>query len=418
MRLSRSRGARIGALAVAMVIVAEGAVWLLRPADSPIEPATVEEGAYFDQAAIERARDYRGGQRLLLVAAIGAQGAVLVALALGRPPFVRRSLERLGRRPVLGAAAAGAGLSLTLAVVSLPTSTWAHERSVDVGLSTQSFGPWLADLGKSTAIGAALAAIGAAVLIALLRRFGRSWWAPGAAAVVVISGVLAWLAPVVLAPLFNRFDPLPESSPQRAEVLELGRRAGVDIGEVYRVDASRRSTALNAYVGGLGPTKRVVLYDNLIDQAEPAELRSVVAHELAHVRHEDILRGLAFVAIVAPLGLLFTRELAEGLASRSGADPRSPAALPAYALAIGVASFVLSVPGNQLSRQVEAGADSFALELTDDPRALIELQQRLSQDNVGDPDPPAIASFIFATHPPAVERIGTAVAYEAGERPG
>lgn len=417
MRLSGSRGARIGALAVAMLIVAEGAVWLLRPGETPPDPAPVNESDYFDTAQVERARDHREGQRLLMIVGIGAQGALMVALVLGRPRFARRGLDRLGKRPVLGAAAAGAGLSLTVALVTLPTSVWAHQRSVDVGLSTQPLGTWFADLGKSAAIGAALTALGATILLAIARRFGRNWWVPGAAAVVALSAVFTWLAPVVLAPLFNRFDPLPANSPQRAEVLELGRTAGVGIGEVYRVDASRRSTALNAYVGGLGSTKRVVLYDNLIDHAEPAELRSVVAHELGHVRHSDILRGLGFVAIVAPLGLLFVREVSEGLAARTGADPGSPAALPAYALAIGIASFALNIPGNQLSRPIEASADSFALEITGDPDALVALQQRLTESNVGDPDPPGWVNFLYGTHPPALERIGAAVAYSEGERP-
>ena len=418
MRLPRSRGARIGALAVAVVLVAEGAVWLLRPGEDPIEPASVNEGDYFSQSEVERARDYRSGQRLLFVAGLGAQGALIVALALGRPRGARRGLERLAARPVLGAAAAGAGISVAVAVVALPAQVWAHERSVDVGLSTQSLDAWLSDVAKSTGIGAVLAAIGAALLMAVVRRFGGRWWIPGAAAVVAISAVFSWLAPVVLAPLFNRFDPLPEGSRARAEVLELGKRAGVDIGEVYRVDASRRSTALNAYVSGLGPTKRVVLYDTLLDRAREPELRSVVAHELGHVRHEDILRGLAFVALVAPLGLLLAREVADGLTERSGTDPRSPAALPAYVVGLTVASILLTIPGNQLSRGIEASADTFALETTNDPQALIELQKQLTETNVSDPDPPGIVTFLLGTHPPAVERIGAAVAYEQGGRPG
>ena len=413
-RLTRSRGARIGAVAIAMVIVAEGAVWLLRPGEDPPEPEPVSEGDYFEAEQIERAREYRSGQRWLLVAGLGAQGAVLVALALGRPRGARRALERMSARPVLGAAAAGAGLSLTLAVVALPTDVWAHERSVDAGLSTQSLASWLADVAKAAGIGAALAGVGAALLLALVRRFPRHWWAPGAAAVVAISAVFSWLAPVLLAPLFNDFDELPEGSRERAEVVALAKRGGVDVGEVLRVDASRRSTSLNAYVGGLGPTKRVVLYDNLIERAEPAELRSVVAHELAHAAHEDIPRGIGFVAIVAPLGLLFVREVGEALADRSGAERASPAALPAYVLGIALASFLLGVPGNQLSRQVEASADDYALELTEDPQALIDLQRRLTVENVSDPDPPGLVTFLLGTHPPAVERIGAAVAF--GER--
>jgi STE24 endopeptidase len=409
------RGARIGVIVVAMVIVAEGAAWLLAPDEPAAEPETVDEGEYFDSAELEQARDYRSGQRLLLFGSLAAQGLVLIVLATGRPRVARSALERLGNRPVLGAAAAGAGLSVTVALVGLPFDVAAHERSVDIGLSTQSLGPWLGDYAKGAAIAAVFAGAGAALLLALVRRFPRGWWAPAAAGVVAISAAFSWLAPVVLAPLFNDFDPLPQGSKLRAEVLALGREGGVDIGEVYRVDASRRSTALNAYVGGLGSTKRVVLYDNLIDAAERPELRSVVAHELGHVAHHDIPRGLAFVAIIAPLGLLFVREAAGAMTDRSGAEPGSPAALPVYALAIGIVTFVLNVPGNQLSRDVEAAADEYALELTHDPEALIGLQRRLAADNVSDPDPPGYATFLFGTHPSAVERIGAALAYERNE---
>ncbi|MGH2951844.1 MAG: M48 family metalloprotease, partial [Solirubrobacterales bacterium] len=251
------------------------------------------------------------------------------------------------------------------------------------------------------------------LLLVLVRRFPRHWWLPGAGAVAVIATVFVWLAPVVLAPIFNRFEPLPQSSELRAGVLELGRRAGVEIGEVYSVDASRRVTSLNAYVDGIGPTKRVVLYDNLVDEAQRRELDSVVAHELAHVANDDIPRGIAFAAVVAPLGLVFVRELGGAIAARGGFAPGAPGALPAYLLALSAATLVLNVPGNQLSRAVEASADDFALELTGDPRALVDLQLRLARTNLSDPDPPALPTLLFGTHPPTVERIGAALAYEA-----
>jgi STE24 endopeptidase len=169
-------------------------------------------------------------------------------------------------------------------------------------------------------------------------------------------------------------------------------------------------------VDGIGSTKRVVLYDNLIEGTAPAELRSVVAHELGHVAHDDIPRGIAFVAVVAPFGLLLARELAAPLARRTGAQTGTPSALPVYFLGIAVAAFVLSVPGNQLSRKVEASADEFALELTGDPRALIDLQERLAAANLSDPDPPAAFEFLFGTHPSTVDRIGAAVAYGRDQR--
>jgi STE24 endopeptidase len=413
-QLGRGSVWRVGAAAVAAVVVAEAGVWLLRPREPELEPATVREEEYFSEAQLERARDYQGGQRALLVGTIALQGGVLLVLALGRPGFVHRRLEAAGRRPLLGGAVAGAGLALVLSVVALPLGAAAHERSVDVGLSTQGFGAWLGDYAKQGAIGAAFAAGGAALLIALLRRFGRLWWIPATGAVIAIEVVFVWLAPVLLAPLFNRFEALPDGR-ARSDVLELGRRAGVEIGEVYRVDASRRSTALNAYVDGLGPTKRVVLYDNLLRGVERPALRSVVAHELAHVEHRDILRGMAWVALVAPLALLFVGELGSRLARRAGAQPDTPAALPAFALALALAVTVLGVIGNQLSRQVEESADRTALQLTDDPDALVDLQRRLALSNVSDPDPPGLVRALLRTHPTTIERIGAAVAWREGE---
>ena len=395
-----------------MVLVAEVAVWLLAPRARIPEPLDVDPADYVGSAEIARAEDYRSGQRILFFVGLAIEGAVLVTLALGRPAATRRTLTRLAGRPVLGAAAAGAGISLVIRIATLPTSLWAHERAVDVGLSTQSLPSWLWDVARSAGITAVLTGAGTALLIALVRRFPRRWWIPGAAGVTVIAIAFTWVAPVVLAPIFNKFDDLPAGSQARADVLELGREAGVEIGDVYRIDASRRGTALNAYVDGIGSTKRVVLYDTLLADAEREELRSVVAHELGHVAENDIARGIAFVAIVAPLGLLFVRELVGAIETRSGIDPTSAAAVPAYLLAIAVASLVLNVPGNQLSRQIEERADWFALELTRDPQALIDLQVQLSKTNLSDPDPPDVVTALFGTHPPTAERIGTALAYE------
>jgi STE24 endopeptidase len=406
---------RVGAAALAAVIVAEAGVWLLRPREPELEPAAVREGDYFTDAQLERAQDYQTGQWRLYVGTLALQGGILVLLVTGRPRFVRGRLVALGGRPLVGAVAAGAALSLSLSVAALPLHAVAHERSVDVGLSTQGTGAWLADQGRAAAIGAAFAALGAALLLALVRRFGRMWWVPATVAVVAIEIAFVWLAPVLLAPLFNDFERLPQGR-ARSDVVELGRRAGVDIGEVYSIDASRRSTALNAYVDGIGPTKRVVLYDNLLAGVERPALRSVVAHELAHVENRDLMRGMTWVALVAPVALLFVGLLASRLARRSGAEPGTPASLPAYALALVLAVTVLGVIGNQLSREIEASADQFALELTDDPDALIALQRRLAIANVSDPDPPGAVKALLRTHPPTIERIGAAEAWREGER--
>lgn len=405
-----SRPLRLGALAAAAIVVAEASVWLLRPKGVIFDPSPVAERSYFSAAELRRLADFHDPQRLLGLGALALDVAVLATLALWRPRPLREALRAASRRPVLGAAAVGAGISLVLTLTGLPLTLIGHERARDIGLSTQSLGPWLGDQLKAASVGLVLASLGGVAAIFVLRRLGRRFWIGGTVIVIGFAVVSSWLAPVVLDPIFNDFKPLPPG-PVRAQVLELGRQAGVDVGEVYDVDASRQSTAINAYVNGLGKTKRVVIYDNTLRDLSRAELRSLIAHELGHVRGDDIWRGIAFVALIAPLGVLFVQLFSFGLAERSGDDPRSPAALPALALAVALASFALNIPGNQLSRQIEARADSFALEQTRDPAALIALQRKLTMKNFGDPSPPAALELIFGTHPSTVERIGAALTY-------
>jgi STE24 endopeptidase len=212
----------------------------------------------------------------------------------------------------------------------------------------------------------------------------------------------------VIDPLFNKFEALPEGK-LRSEVLDLAQRADVDVGQVYRVDASRRTTATNAYVWGLGSTKRVVIYDNLINDYPDDQVQSVVAHELSHVVHKDVPRGLLWLAIVAPAGTLLVKELAERL--NRGRPLGTPAALPALALSVAIVSFVLGSASNALSRRVEARADTYALELTQDPAAFIGLTRSLAVTNLADPTTPRVFQLLFGTHPTTMQRIGAGLAW-------
>jgi STE24 endopeptidase len=399
-------------LAIVVAVAAAGAAtFLLRPRSGVIEPAAVDVQGYFTALQLERAEDFRSVQRLLAVGGL-VVGTGTLALLAWRPP--RRLFDRLARRPVLGGVLAGAGISLLLVLVEFPLSAWRHERAVDVGLNTQTWLDWVGDVAKSAGIDAAFAAAGGAVALVLVRRFRRNWWAPAAAVIVAFGVVTIWLFPVVIDPIFNDFEELPPGA-TRTEVLELADRAGVDVGEVYRVDASRRTTAANAYVGGLGNSKRVVLYDNLLTGFPRDEVRVVVAHELAHQKHNDLIRGLAWLALVAPAGTYLVQRLAEAFARRDRlGDPRvkpGPIVLPAIALAIGLVTFAMGAASNVLSRQVEGRADAFALSLTRDPSAFVQLERRLAIRNVSDPDPPGLLHVLFGTHPTTAERIGIGQAW-------
>jgi STE24 endopeptidase len=371
------------------VAVAEAVALLLRPRAGLVDPAPVKAASYFSPAELDRARDFRGPQLALYGGIVLVQAGVLVAL-VRRPPRMRP-------------AAAGAVLAVALAVAPLPLSAIARQRAVEVGLVTQSWGGWAADVGKSLGITAVEGAIFGAVGILLVRRLGRRWWLAGSAVVVLVAAAYTYAGPVVLDPLFNRFRELPAGR-TRNDVLELAGNAGLKVGKVLEVDASKRTTAANAYVTGLGSTKRVVLYDNLIKDFTPDETRLVVAHELGHVHYNDVPRGLLYLAIVAPFALFAVSRVA-------GRDPT----VPALAGALLVVAIPVTLVSNGLSRAVETRADAYALQTTGDTKGFIGFQKRIALKNVSDPDPPRWQTVLLGTHPTTVQRIGLAAAIDRSQ---
>jgi len=427
---------------------AAAAMLVLRPRDGSIEPDPVDVGAYFSDDDIARARRYGRPQLALQLAAALTQVGVLAGLALRGRRDPRAPAARPDRQELVEAAIAGVRLSLAVGLAPLPLRALARRRALAVGLATQTWRGWARDLARSGALGIVVDALAAPAAVALMRRRPADWWLPASGIAVVGAGALAVLAPVTLDRLGHRFRPLP-AGPIRDDVLELAARAGVDIGEVYEVDASSRTAAANAYVSGLGPTKRVVLFDTLLRDFTREEIRLVVAHELAHVRHRDVPRGLAHLALSAPaamyaaaqLTLRLQRRLGERSASAnrvlpaaantgeislpaSAANageislPASAAVLPALVLSLGAVSAVVGGFAAALSRQVERRADAFALTLADAPAPFVSVERRLVRHNLADPNPPRWLVTLLGTHPPAVQRIGIAIAYQRGARPG
>jgi Zn-dependent protease with chaperone function len=392
----------VGPVVLALATAELGAR-LLSPRDAPVQPADVDVRAYFSEQEIERGRRFVRPQMALGLARSVVDLAALAAVVRTGPPPVLRRFSR----PAAAGAAFGAGLAVALTLPPLPLAAIARQRAIGVGLVTQSWRGWAFDLVKSTAIGAALAAGAGAAAVGLTRRYPRAWWLPAAGASIVFGSLFATLAPVLLDPIFNNFVPLPEGE-IRSDVLELARAAGVKVGEVYSVDASRRTTAANAYVTGLGPTKRVVLYDTLLDRYDRDEVRIVVAHELAHVRNRDVPRSIAYAAIVAPGTALAVQRVSWALSPERG----NAAYLPALGLATALVGAPLGLIGNRLSRAVERRADDYSLQLSRAPKAFVSFERAIALQNVADLEPPAFVHKLLATHPPTAERIGAAVAWE------
>ncbi len=334
----------------------------------------------------------------------------------GRPARPRRTRFRRhpsATRTALADAGRGAALTVALTAIGLPFDAVEHRRARAVGLATQGWGGWGADVAKAAGIGMPFAAAVSAGALTLMRRAPRTWWLGAAGAGIAGGTLLALLSPVLLDPAFNRFEPLA-AGPLRNAVFELAEQAGVRVREVYEIDASRRTTAANAYVTGLGPTKRVVLFDTLLERFSEEEARVVVAHELAHVRHRDVPRGLAYTAIVAPAALQAASTLARAL--RPGAGEPDLATLGSLALSLGLVGAMLGISAGPLMRALETRADVMSLRLTGAPQAFISFERKIVTQNLADPNPPRWLVALGGTHPPALARIGVARAYDRLER--
>jgi STE24 endopeptidase len=299
-------------------------------------------------------------------------------------------------------------------LVTLPVAAYAEMLRHRYGLSTRGWGLWARDVAVATAIGAALTALAVLGLVWLIRRAPRTWWAWAAVAAAGLVVVGSFLYPVVIEPAFNSFEPLPAGE-LRTELLELADDSGVPVQDVLVSDASRRTTALNAYVSGFGGTRRIVVYDTVLGQLPDAELESIVAHELGHVAGDDVLTGTLMGALGAAAGTALLGWLLgwTPLLRRAGAaSPGDPRVVPLVLLLISVGGLISTPVQNLVSRQIEARADRFALDVTGDPDAFVDMQQRLVTANLGDPDPPAAWHWFFGSHPTTAQRVALAEQWE------
>jgi STE24 endopeptidase len=281
----------------------------------------------------------------------------------------------------------------------LPLSVWRLRHERRWGFSTQTTAGWLVDRAKGLAIAIVLTSIAFLGLVGAGRAV-PDWWplvaALGAAALVA---ALTFVAPVVLEPVFNRFRPLADARLAQ-ELRRLAARAGVPVRDVLVADASRRTRKHNAYVSGLGRTRRVVLWDTLLaDVAEP-ELKVVVAHELAHRRFRHVAWGTALGMAGAAGSVLALWAL--------GADAGDPRIVPIATALFAALELAVLPLGAALSRRWERVADRFSIELTGDPAAYERLHYGLARENLADLSPPRAYYLAFHGHPTAPERIAAA----------
>jgi STE24 endopeptidase len=237
-------------------------------------------------------------------------------------------------------------------------------------------------------------------LVALARALPGWWVVPVAAAFALITLLFSFLAPVLVAPLFNSYRPL-EQEPLRGELHALAAEAGVPVEAVLVEDTSRRTRKANAYVTGLGRTRRVVVSDTLLTDTTSAEIRTVIAHELGHRRMRHVLLG----TLLSVSGAIVSTAVVWALVGTRMADPHR---LPLLLLIVLALTFVAAPAVSALSRHWERNADRFALELTRDRAAYEQTFYRLATDNLSDLEPPRLIYMFLFTHPTPPQRLAAA----------
>ncbi len=418
--------ARRTALATAVVLLAAFAVVVVVGTPWEVLPQPPGGGTAIDLTAglpteqVARAESFAAAIRPASLASLLlglAVSAVLGATPVGARVVHALRTPRRGRwawQVLLGLLA----LAVVGRLVTLPIAAYGEVVRHRYGLSTRSWGLWGRDVVVSTAIDAALTALGLLALVWLARRASRAWWALAAAGATVLVVVGSFLWPVLVEPAFNSFESMPTGQ-LRSDLLALAEENGTPVQDVLVSDASRRTTALNAYVSGFGSTRRIVVYDTVLERLPDAQIESIAAHELGHVAADDVLTGTLLGALggaggVALLGWALTSPR---LLRRAGAEgPGDPAVVPLALLLVAVGTLVVTPVQNLVSRQVEARADVAALDLTGDPAAFIAMQRGLATSNLTDPSPPAVWRWYFGSHPTVAERIALAEDWARLER--
>jgi STE24 endopeptidase len=399
-------------LLVAAAMIAAAPVTAFAAVHAP--RARVED--FFSAQDIARSAHYRGLAYVLAFISLGLNLVALGLIGLGRGSRALASWsERVTRgRWWLQTLVLAAVVSVLPAIIILPAAVaaWDHQRSF--GLATNQLSSFLSDYAKTVGFSLVAAAIVAFVYVALARKLPRVWPYAVAVAGCALTFLTIFILPIIYEPAFSSFRPVDAAT--RARVIAIAAKEGLKVDKVLISLQSIRTTTENAYVSGLGATKRVVLYDTLIARRTPREVDLVVAHEIGHVKHNDILKGalLGSAGVIAGVILIWwllrRRRLLDFIGARDHADP---AVLPFLALFIAVATLFTLPLQNFVSRHIEAAADHAALVATNDPQGGVQLEVDLARDNLADLKPNGFIRWVFFTHPATMERIQAALDYEA-----
>jgi STE24 endopeptidase len=314
--------------------------------------------------------------------------------------------------PSLSVAVFAMGLAVTVHLLELPFAWyqgfWLERR---YGLSTQILAHWLADHVKAALASIAVMVAGLSAVYLFIRWFADAWWVIAALAFTLAMVVLARLAPVLLLPVFYRVRPIDRAALSE-RLVRLAERAGAPVIGAYEWGLSGHTRKANAALAGIGRSRRILLSDTMLDAYSDDEIEVILAHELSHHVHHDLWRGMALQAGTLFAGFFFASVVLRAAVPWLGLHGEADiAGAPLLLLVAGTFTFAMLPLGNAVSRAQERRADRFALQLTRNPQAFVTAMRRLSQQNLAEERPSAIARWLFYSHPPMRERIAAAQAW-------
>lgn len=341
-------------------------------------------------------------------------GVLALLLATGWSRRMRDAAARITRRPFLAAMLYVVLFLLATTALEFPLTYYsAFVVPHQFDLSDQSFASWMGDLAKALAVSLVVGSVVGALALLGMRKV-KQWWALLWAASVPLILFVVVIQPVVLDPIFNKFEPLHDQV-LRQKLVDLAAKAGIEGGRVYEVNKSKQTKTMNAYVTGIGPTNRIVMWDTLLAKLDHDEVLAVMGHEMGHYVMKHLWQGLAFSIAVSFAGFFLVQRVYDRLRPRWGFAAGDPASVPLLLLIAAVFSFLLSPVSSGFSRHLEHRADMFGLELThlNEPAATAFV--KMAEDSKRDPRPHPLIKFWRYTHPPIAERIPFALHYRPWE---
>ncbi len=358
---------------------------------------------------------------------------LLGLLYLGVVAKYRDIAEASGKNRFVQALIFVALFLLTTTALQLPLDAYQQSISRQYGLSVQGWGSWFGDVGKGMLVGYVFLTVVAWLIATLVRKSPRRWWLYSWAVIFALIVFIVAISPVVIDPLFNKFEPLDQSNPQLVDAIEkVTQRGGLTIprDRMFLMKASEKVTTLNAYVTGFGPSKRVVVWDTTIKNATTPETLFVYGHEMGHYVLNHVRIGLTAAAIGLFIGFYLLYRIANWAFPRYQQrwrmrEPWDWAALVMLLLIFSIMATLSAPIGNGFSRQLEHNADVYGLEVThginpNPQETAARAFQKLGELALSYPYPSNFYVFWYADHPPIRDRVPFAHNYDPwskGEQP-